>query len=186
MVSAPESRAAIVASADDWLDRFDVRHLKGHELGQLEWDSEYIHFKRQFESVYRDYLLGRAVPWVAVRHEGGLIVGQVFVLLSGRIPGRSTDGRRCAYMYSIRVKPNYRSRGLGSRMMAVAEADLAARGYQTVTLNVARSNQDAQRFYQRHGYQVVAPEPGQWSYLDHTGRRRFVDEPAWRMEKDLV
>jgi len=26
-------------------------------------------------------------------------------------------------------------------------------------------------------------EPGEWSYIDHEGFRRYVVEPAWRMEK---
>ena len=75
--------------------------------------------------------------------------------------------------------------GLGGLMMDFVETDLAQRRYRFATLNVARDNPAAYRFYYRRHYRVTAPEPGQWSYLDHRGVRRFVDEPALRMEKQL-
>ncbi|HUF40051.1 MAG TPA: GNAT family N-acetyltransferase [Anaerolineales bacterium] len=173
------------AHQDDWLDGFEIRHLKNDELAGLEWGGEFTHFRRQFEAAYHEYLQGNGIPWIAVSRQDGQIVGQVFVLLSSRLRKELADGRRRAYLYAIRVKPDYRGRGLGGRMMAVVESDLAARGYQSATLNVARDNPNAQRFYHRCGYRIVAPEHGQWSYIDHTGRRRHVDEPAWRMEKEL-
>ena len=69
--------------------------------------------------------------------------------------------------------------------MNIVEQELASLGYHTVTLNVGQNNPDARRLYERLGYQVVASEPGRWSYVDHQGNRREVDEPAWRMEKNL-
>jgi len=83
------------------------------------------------------------------------------------------------------VRPEFRGEGIGTTLMETAEEDLRQRGFQLVSLNVARNNQDARRLYERLGYQVVAPEPGIWSYIDHRGRRRQVEEPAWRMEKEL-
>ena len=167
-------------------DRITIRHMNRGDLGSLEWEGEYTHFRRQFEMVYRDYLNGTAVPWVAVHRDSGEMIGQVFVLLSSRSRPELADGAARAYLYSIRVKSAFRRRGIGNRLMDLAEADLRRRGCKTATLNVARDNPDAYRFYFRRGYRTVAPEPGQWSYVDHRGRRRYVDEPAWRMEKDLL
>jgi ribosomal protein S18 acetylase RimI-like enzyme len=70
-------------------------------------------------------------------------------------------------------------------MLQVAEADLLRRGFHKVVLNVNQDNFDARRLYEREGYCVVAEEQGRWSYLDQYGRRREVNEPAWRMEKEL-
>jgi ribosomal protein S18 acetylase RimI-like enzyme len=70
-------------------------------------------------------------------------------------------------------------------MLQVVEADLIERGFHILTLKVGRDNLDALRFYQRVGFQIVHGDPGRWSYIDHRGRRRFVNEPAWRMEKSL-
>lgn len=166
-------------------DRIVIRHMDRGDLGPLEWGGEYIHFRRQFETVYRDYEAGTAVPWVAVLRGSEEMIGQVFVLLQSRFRPELADGNERAYLFSIRVRPPYRSQGIGSRMMDVAEDDLRSRGIGIATLNVARENPGAHRFYSRRGYRVVAPEPGQWSYIDHRGRRRHVDEPAWRMEKAL-
>ena len=70
-------------------------------------------------------------------------------------------------------------------MMEVVEDDLRKRGFQYVTLNVARDNPRAQQLYIRRGFRVVAPEPGVWSYQDEKGIWHRVEEPAWRMEKGL-
>ena len=75
--------------------------------------------------------------------------------------------------------------GLGTRIMQVVEEDLRQRGFEYVTLNVAKTNVDAQRLYYRHGYIVVAPESGIWNYPDQYGVWHRVEEPAWCMEKKL-
>lgn len=75
--------------------------------------------------------------------------------------------------------------GLGTRVMEIVEEDLRARGFQIVTLNVAKDNPGAQRLYERRGYVRVAHEPGIWSYPDENGVWHTVVEPAWRMEKNL-
>jgi ribosomal protein S18 acetylase RimI-like enzyme len=161
------------------------RHITEADLEPLEWDGEYTHFRRQFESVYRDYLNGAAIPWVVALEETGEIIGQVFVLLMSRLRPELADGKMRAYLFSIRVKTPYRSKGIGARLMDVVEEDLRGSSYNTATLNVARDNPGAQRFYIRRGYRIVSPEPGKWSFIDHLGQRRYVDEPAWRMEKTL-
>jgi ribosomal protein S18 acetylase RimI-like enzyme len=70
--------------------------------------------------------------------------------------------------------------------MEIAEQDLIQRGFSYVTLNVGKDNPKAKRLYMRLGYEVVADEPGNWSYLDHRGKRQSVHEPAWRMQKQLT
>jgi ribosomal protein S18 acetylase RimI-like enzyme len=68
-------------------------------------------------------------------------------------------------------------------MMEVVESFLRTRQFSRVTLNVARVNLDAIRLYKRSGYQIVAEEPGVWSYPDDTGKWHTIEEPSWRMEK---
>lgn len=69
--------------------------------------------------------------------------------------------------------------------MLFAEKDIQSRGFRQVTLNVSRDNPDAKRLYEHLGYRIVADEPGIWSYIDHEGQTRHVNEPSWRMEKNL-
>lgn len=160
-----------------------VRMATAEDLPAMEWDGEYRHFRRVFADAYRRMQRGQTILWLSELRGVGL-VGQVFIQLVCDRP-ELADGRERAYLYSFRVKKQYRSQGIGSRMMDEIEADLARRNFAYVTLNVARDNPRAQQLYVRRGYYVVAPEPGIWSYQDEQGRWQHVEEPAWRMEKRL-
>lgn len=167
----------------EWLSLVVIRHLDSSDLPELEWGGEYVHFRRLFQDAYEYAQQGRSILWVADLSEKG-VIGQLFIqLFSGR--RELADGHNRAYIYGFRIKPAYRRAGLGQRMMEIAEQELISLGYQIVTLNVGQNNPDARRLYEKLGYKVVAGEPGRWSYIDHQGNRREVDEPAWRMEKRL-
>jgi ribosomal protein S18 acetylase RimI-like enzyme len=165
------------------LSAIRVRLLVREDLPALEWDGEYIHFRRLYADVYRRSEQGDALMWVAEVVEKG-IIGQLFVSLYSSRPEIS-NGRSRAYIYGFRVRPSYRNQGVGTHMMQVVESDLSRRGYRLITLNVAQDNPGALRLYERLGYRVTGYEPGEWSYIDHQGLRRNVIEPAWRMEKKL-
>jgi len=166
-----------------WLSQVIIRHVRSTDLSALEWGGEYAHFRRIFNEAFEHAREGRSILWVAELQPHELI-GQLFVqLFSGR--RELADGRERAYIYGFRVKPAYRRAGLGARMLTIAEQDLIRRGYHYVTLNVGQNNPEARRLYEKLGYQVITEDPGRWSYLDHHGERKEVDEPAWRMEKIL-
>jgi ribosomal protein S18 acetylase RimI-like enzyme len=163
------------------ISQLTIRVLRYEDLPALEWEGEYTHFRRLYRDIYTSAAQGKAVLWVAELPNVG-VIGQVFVqLVSGR--RELADGSTRAYVYGFRVRPQYRSCGVGAMMLRVLEADLAKRNYRWVTLNVGQDNPDARRFYERHGFQVAAAEPGRWSYIDDQGQRQEVHEPAWRMEK---
>jgi ribosomal protein S18 acetylase RimI-like enzyme len=168
----------------DWLARIQIRPLVEQDLPGLEWDGEYIHFRRLFAQSFRDVQRGRSYVWVAVDPPEKLI-GQVFIQLVSRVRSDVANGISRAYLYSIRIREGYRNGGLGTRLMDVAEQDLVDRGFSRAYLNVAKENTAGLRFYQRLGYRIVGEEPGRWSYLDHEGHRRHVHEPSWQMEKRL-
>jgi ribosomal protein S18 acetylase RimI-like enzyme len=150
----------------------------------MEWDGELKHFRRLFADTYERVEKGEVGIWIAELPDAGLI-GQLFLSLRSGRPELS-DGVTRGYIYGVRVRPEYRNRGIGSQLMLVAETELIQRGFTYATLNVGRDNPKAQRLYERLGYCVVAPESGRWSYEDENGIRRDVYEPAWRMEKILV
>jgi ribosomal protein S18 acetylase RimI-like enzyme len=161
----------------EWLSQVQIRLGCEEDLPALEWQGEYIHFRKLYRQVYQNTCDGKACIWVAEFGQAG-IIGQVFVQFSS-IRKELADGETRAYIYGFRVQPAYRGSGVGTQLLKCVEHDW-------VTLNVARQNLAAQRFYRRNGYQIVAAEAGRWSYLDHLGKRREVDEPAWRMHKSLV
>lgn len=53
---------------------------------------------------------------------------------------------------NLYVRPEYRSEGVGSELLAAAEQRLDERGADTVALNVMADNEAARQFYRRHGY----------------------------------
>jgi ribosomal protein S18 acetylase RimI-like enzyme len=165
------------------LEQVEIRPVRRDDLPALEWDGEYTHFRRLYREVFQSFSNGEALMWTADLPGRGLI-GQLFVQLNSARK-ELADGKSRAYIYGFRVKPSYRGLGVGSRLLYTAEADLAQREFRWISLNVGRQNQDALRFYKRCGYQLVAAEPGRWSYQDDQGQRHEVHEPAWRMEKRL-
>jgi ribosomal protein S18 acetylase RimI-like enzyme len=165
------------------LDTLTIRTIAYEDLPELEWDGEYTHFRRLYAHAYQQQSKGDAILWAAELPEVG-IIGQAFVQLVGSRP-ELADGFLRAYIYSVRVRMPYRNLGIGSRVMRKTEENLIEMGFSYATLNVSKDNPNARRLYERLGYAVTADEPGDWSYLDHRGNRRFVHEPAWRMQKKL-
>lgn len=168
----------------DWMEEVVIRHLEERDLPGLEWEGEFIHYRRLYQDAYRRMLRGLSILWVAELPDSEQLLGQVFIQL--QCDRRELcDGISRAYLYGFRIRPAYRGCGLGTAMMERVEQDLRERGFERLTLNVARDNLDAIRLYRRRGYVITAPEPGNWQYLDHTGVLVSVHEPAWRMEKRL-
>ncbi len=172
-----------IEKTEVWLDGIQIRHARESDLPAMEWEGEYTHFRRLYSEAFRRAQRGMSILWLADL-PGKRILGQVFIQLTCDRP-EMCNGVDRAYLYAFRVRPEYRSKGLGSKMLEVVENDLIERNYRYLTLNVAKENGRAQIFYRRHGFFIAAPEPGRWSYIDHEGRLRNIIEPAWRMEKRL-
>lgn len=167
--------------AEDLITQLQIRLATAEDLPELEWGGELSHFRRIYAEAFRLMIAGDVLMWVAALPETG-IVGQLFVHM---YHSNASDGEHDphAYIYGFRVRPQFRGRGIGSRLLLQAEKDLVQRGFKRITLNVARDNPAARRLYERFGYQVVGVEPGIWSYIDDKGVRQHVNEPAWRMQK---
>jgi ribosomal protein S18 acetylase RimI-like enzyme len=160
-----------------------IRNAGRTDLEGLEWEGEYTHFRRLFRDTYQLVEQDQAKILIAEVKQNYLI-GQLFVSLKGARP-ELADGNIRAYVYGFRVRPAYRNQGVGGSMMNAVELDLLQNGFKLITLNVAKVNHAARRFYERLGYKVVGSDPGRWSYLDHFDKKHDVHEPAWRMEKSL-
>ena len=57
------------------------------------------------------------------------------------------------------VLREHRRRGIGSKLLAQGEAEIAARGHQTCRLRVVRSNAVAVQFYLSHGWRIAREFP---------------------------
>ena len=160
-----------------------IRPARKSDLSALEWEGEFRHFRSVYANAYERMVIGTGMIWIAELPVLGLI-GQVFLQLVSDRPELS-DGWQRAYLYSFRIKPYYRNNGLGTSMVKVVEDFLRVRQFSRVTLNVAKDNLSAIRLYKRLNYQIVADEPGVWSYPDDEGKWHTIVEPSWRMEKQL-
>jgi ribosomal protein S18 acetylase RimI-like enzyme len=175
---------ALKLAAPEWLQKLQIRPIQRSDLPALEWDGEYKHFRRVYADAFTRSEKGLSLLWAAELPGPG-IIGQVFIQLTCDRPELG-DGRCRAYLYSFRVKADYRGYGVGTRILDFVEEDLRQRGFEYITLNVAKDNPEAQRLYLRRGYKIIAHEPGVWWYPDERGDWHQVREPAWRMEKRIA
>ena len=159
-----------------------LRPAEKDDLPKLEWYGAYTHYRNLFRRAYRDQLKGRRLMLLADCND--FPIGCLFIQLvsSNR---RIADGKGRAYLYSFRVMEMFRGRGIGTALISEAEQMLHDRGYHSATIAVAKTNTDALRLYERLGYQRFGQDPGRWSYTDHRGRLRQVEEPCWVLEKTL-
>ncbi len=80
-------------------------------------------------------------------------VGHVFIRVSGAADVRlRARAGACPYLQDLYVTPQRRSRGVGTQLLAAAEAHLRAAGYARLGLSVAADNAPARKLYARLGY----------------------------------
>jgi len=165
-------------------DMIRIRQAREADLPGMEWDGEYAHFRRLYRQHYQNSRGGNTLIWVAENQEGK-IIGQVFLLLLSAYP-EMADGIHRAYMFSFRIRPEYRNNGLGGHLIRFLEEYLLGRGFDTMRINVGRENEEARKLYEKHGYRIIGTEEGRWRYQDQFGNYQTVNEPAWRMIKKLT
>jgi ribosomal protein S18 acetylase RimI-like enzyme len=159
-----------------------IRTATESDLPALEWNGEYTHFRRVYRQALREAQRDRRVIYLA--ETSGEVVGQIFVHLHS-IWKSAFGGERAGYLHSFRVKPDFRSQGIGSRLLRTAENELVERKHSRAVISVAKVNRRAQEMYLQHGYNLFTEDPGDWAYLDHRGRLKRMSEPAYVMVKTL-
>lgn len=80
----------------------------------------------------------------------------------------------------------FRGYGIGTRLLEEAESVILERNFPKAVIAVAKVNHSARRLYERLGYRVFAEDAGRWSYLDHEGRTRQVNEPCLLLQKQIT
>jgi len=166
------------------LEDLTIRQITKSDLPALEWDGEYTKYRRMYASLYRETHIGRVIMWV-IENPSREIIGQAFVMLYSS-ERETADGKDRAYVFAFRVKLDWRGKGIGQHLMSFVEGDLRKRGFKLVTLNVAKENSGAIRLYERLGYMIIESRPGIWSFKDHKGKVQRVNEPSWRMMKNIL
>ena len=159
-----------------------IRPVAEADLPALEWEGEYAHYRNVFRYTFEDAQRGERLMLIAVA--GEVVIGQIFIQLhSGNL--QYADNQHRAYLYALRVKAAWQGLGVGTRLLAEAEAALWARGFDTAVIAAAKDNPGARRLYERCGYRTFTEDPGVWHFPDENGVPAMQAEPCWVMEKKI-
>jgi ribosomal protein S18 acetylase RimI-like enzyme len=99
-----------------------------------------------FEKLERD----PNIALVVAQDEGGQVVGCLQLCI---LPGLSSQGASRALIEDVRVASHCRSRGIGEQLVQWALAEAREKGCKLVELLTHNTRVDAQRFYERLGFQ---------------------------------
>jgi ribosomal protein S18 acetylase RimI-like enzyme len=87
---------------------------------------------------------------LVVAEEEGAVVGCLQLCI---LPGLSSQGASRGLLEDVRVASDRRSRGIGEQLVGWAVAQSRAKGCKLVELLTHHTRVDAQRFYERLGFQ---------------------------------
>src|SRR3954469_14649161 len=90
------------------------------------------------------------ITLVVAEGEGGAVIGCLQLCI---LPGLSSQGVPRGLIEDVRVASHLRSRGVGEQMVRWALSEARARGCKLVELLTLQPRVDAQRFYERLGFQ---------------------------------
>lgn len=160
-----------------------LRLLEEADLPALEWEGQFSHFRKLYQQHFKNFLAGSTLIWV-VTNQAGKVIGQVFIMLYAK-DKEIADGKQRAYLFSFRIRDEWRGKGIGSFVMQFVEGYLREKGFSWLRLNVAKDNLKALEIYRHRGYRIMGPDSGTWRYQDQCNQWKTVSEPAWRMIKEL-
>ena len=156
-----------------------VRTATAEDIPKLEWYGQYRHFRNLFRRAYREQRTGRRL--ILIADVNNFPIGHLFIQFNP-----TTRKRPRAYFYSFRVMEMFRGQGLGTWLLKNAEIIALNRGMRWANIAAAKDNDGARRLYERSGYRIYGEDDGQWSYVDHRGNVRHINEPCWLLEKKLT
>jgi len=115
--------------------------------GQQEYGSHLL-AERNSERIRESILRHVVRDSVLVARDGKLVGFVMFSTNASEYVQDCTQGT----IENLYVRPGRRDEGVGSRLLAAAEKRLQDAGVDAITLEVMAANDDARRFYRRHGY----------------------------------
>jgi ribosomal protein S18 acetylase RimI-like enzyme len=139
-----------------------VHHQHQHAMPGLRpyvsdattWRERRTLYRRLFADHDPVLLLGRHAGQVA-----GYALGYTMPATGTWLADTWATGERIGEVESLSVLPEYRGRGLGSRLLEELHDRLLHQGAQDLILGALSGNTDAIRLYERHGYRPT------WLYL---------------------
>lgn len=154
-----------------------LRLCRAEDLRPLEWFGWFTPHRALFEEAYDRQQRGETLMLVA--HARDFPVGQVWIDLSRK------SSERTAILWALRVLPGLQSSGIGTRLIARAEALIRARGFGWSEIGVERDNAAALRLYERLGYRIVGAQHHRVEYQTPSGEHDAMNIDEWTLRKRL-
>jgi ribosomal protein S18 acetylase RimI-like enzyme len=146
---AAASEAAAIAKIGT--DTFTIAF--GHSVSAQDL-ADFLATTYSTASVQRDMQNPRVVTWVA-RDSTSKVLGFVQLVRGLSEPCIPGDAATHAELRRLYVDATAHGRGIGSKLMAAVEAQARAEGFKQLWLTVWEFNPNAQRLYERLGYEKV-------------------------------
>jgi GNAT superfamily N-acetyltransferase len=136
--------------------------LHEHHVACAPAAAELLEFRTTAESWKRrraryEEWLGETDAFLLLAERDGRAVGYALVRLGGEGAAMVT-GSRTAELESLALLPSERGAGIGSQLIEAVRADLRRLGVEVWGLGVMDGNDDARRFYERHGLRAFLVE----------------------------
>jgi ribosomal protein S18 acetylase RimI-like enzyme len=141
------------------------RAATGDDINSL-WEIDQLCFSSEMAypaDIFYFHLLVNRDPSFVALDEKGKIVG--FIMTSMEAP-------KTGVIITIDVMKNRRGKGTGTKLMALAEEALKARGAKKIVLQTAVDNAVAIKFYEKLGYKQMERIPDYY----HAGKDAFLFE----------
>lgn len=152
-----------------------VDDLQVEELSDLTWAGDAAH-RRSIKTKFLKVAQGEA-EYLAVRAPDGspLAIGLIDY----------TRGEAEAEIGQISVQPELQGMGLGTHLIAAAEARIRTRGKPWAVMGVEVDHERARKLYERLGYLLYDREPDAWLVDDGQGGVRLYETEVLLLRKPL-
>lgn len=148
-----------------------IRVAEEADLPKLEWSGAFTHHRAIIQEAFALQQRGEVLMLVA--DLDGFPVGQAWMDF------RPEPGRVVPKVWAMRVLPECRGSGIGSRLMRELERCAWRKGCSELQLYVEKDNMEARRFYERLGWRITGERADNYSYLTPAGVREFVPLDLW-------
>ena len=155
-----------------------IRVCAEDDLRALEWDGMFADHREIILDAYTRQQQRSAMMLVA--EIDGTIVGQIWIDLT------KLTSRGAGFLWSLRVHPEVRSRGIGTELIGAAESWLAANAFESGAIGVEKGNARGMRLCRRLGYEVAGELLERYTYTTPAGENHDVTVDQWLLEKRLL
>ena len=135
----------------DEFSAFEAESKRGYardmsENGGVDPEAARAKAERDFARLLPEGLASAGQFLLVIEDERGAAKGALWFAEEER------NGRRCAFLYDIRVDEAFRGQGIGRLAMQLLEREISARGLDSLELNVFGGNTVARSLYRSLGY----------------------------------